>query len=47
MEDAIEGHLLDGALEEYSLRELAETRVVAVEEHLRVCGFCRARLENR
>ena len=40
-----EGHVLEGALEEYSLDELVDSRVGAVEEHLRVCDSCRARLE--
>ena len=41
MEDAI--HILEGTLEEYSLDHLPEP--AAVEEHLLVCDFCRARLE--
>jgi len=45
MEDATEGHVLDGALEEYSLHELAEARVAAVAEHLLGCAHCRARLD--
>ena len=42
---AVEHPIADGALEEYSLCELAESRVAAVEEQLLVCHFCRARLE--
>jgi len=45
MEDVVEGHILDRAREKYSLHELAESRVGAVEEHLLVCDFCRARLD--
>jgi hypothetical protein len=45
MEDVIEDHISDGALEEYSLDTLAESRVALIEEHLQVCEHCRARLE--
>ncbi len=45
MRDTIEGHLSDGALEEYSLYKLDESSISALEEHLFVCDFCRARLE--
>jgi hypothetical protein len=38
-------HPSDGALEGYSLRELAESSLPAVEEHLLVCDGCRARLD--
>ena len=45
METLIEGHLLDGALEEYSLAKLAESCVPEIEEHLLACESCRSRLE--
>ncbi len=45
MRDTIEGHVSDGALEEYSLYKLDESSFAALEEHLLVCDFCRARLE--
>jgi len=45
METLVEGHLLDGALEEYSHGRLANSGVASVEEHLLVCDFCRPRLE--
>jgi hypothetical protein len=45
MEDVLESHISDSVLEAYSLRELAESRTAAVEEHLLVCDCCRARLE--
>jgi hypothetical protein len=41
-----QGHLSDGSLEEYSLDSLPESNRAAVEEHLLVCGQCRARLEG-
>ena len=34
------------ALEQYSLDGLLESSLVAVEEHLLVCGACRVRLEE-
>ena len=45
MKDAIENHILNGTLQEYSLHELTESSIAAVEEHLLVCDYCRARLE--
>jgi hypothetical protein len=46
MEDVIEDHISDGAIEEYSLDKLAESRAALIEEHLRVCKHCRTRLES-
>ena len=46
IEDAIQGHPADESLEAHSLNELAEPGLAAVEEHLLVCGHCRARLEQ-
>ena len=45
MEDTIEAHILEGTLEEYSLHHLTDSSIAAVEQHLLVCDFCRARLE--
>ena len=41
-----QGHLSDGALEEYSLDSQPESSLCAVEEHLLVCGQCRGRLDG-
>ena len=46
VEHAIQGHLSDKALEEYSLDKLADSSLAAVEEHLLICRQCRARLEE-
>jgi len=37
-------HLSDRAIEEYSLDTLTDSGLLAAEEHLLVCGDCRARL---
>jgi hypothetical protein len=46
MKNVTQGHLSDGSLEEYSLDNLPESSLTVVEEHLLVCGQCRARLEG-
>jgi hypothetical protein len=38
-------HSSDESLEKYSLNELAESNLPAVEAHLLVCASCRARLD--
>lgn len=42
--DAIESHISDGVLEQYSLETLAEPRL-SVKKHLLACAYCRTRLE--
>lgn len=46
IENVIQGHLSDRALEAYSVDKLPEARLAVVEEHLLVCGLCRTRLEG-
>ena len=46
IQNITQGHLSDGALEEYSLNSLPECSLCAVEEHLLVCDQCRGRLEG-
>lgn len=46
MGDAVEGHISDRALEGYSLDKLAESLLTVLEEHLRACDRCCARLER-
>jgi len=43
-EAAMEDHISDGTIEQYSLDVLAESSVAAVEKHLLFCKYCRERL---
>ena len=42
----MEDHIPDGALEEYSLGKLGESIIDEVEEHLRICDYCRTRRQG-
>jgi len=46
MEYEINRHLDEGELEQYSMGELPESELGALEEHLLVCELCRLRLDE-
>jgi predicted anti-sigma-YlaC factor YlaD len=40
-----EGHITHDALEQYAFKQLSETEIDLIEEHLLVCEYCRGTLD--